>query len=173
MEYYTYTHEHLKALKKYGMMKMLFLFLSCLVVLLQSISWLIVWWKDFEVSTSSMVFVTITLVASILFMFSQVFFMIRNRKIMNTIELEGKYESVRLKVKFSNKASWAGALVFLVRILALLFVVLLGILIVNFVQDYLNWGKIILKVPFMVFLAVGFLNTSAELKFQTIVEKMK
>jgi hypothetical protein len=173
MEHYTYTYGHLNALKKYRQMKILFLTLSCLVVLLQSISWLVVWCKDIEISTSNMVFVTITLIASILFMFSQVFFLFRNKKIMREIEIEGKFETVRLGLRFSNKASWAGAFVFLIKILALLFVVLLGLLIVNFVQDYLNWGKIILKVPFMVFLAVGFLNTSAELKFQTMIEKVK
>ncbi|MBQ8522582.1 MAG: hypothetical protein IJ458_02820 [Clostridia bacterium] len=170
MERYIYTKDHLPALKKYGIMKIMFLLLGCLVLLLQSIAWLVVWFKDIEISVTNMVFVGITLVFTLFFVASQTFWAIRNRKIMDTIKRDGSFATMRLKMKFSNKASWGGGLVVLCRIIAILFVILLGILIVSFIQNYLNWGKIILKMPFMVYCAVGFLNASAELRYQTMVE---
>lgn len=173
MEQFVYTSVHIPALKKYGFMKILFLLLGCLVLLLQSIAWLVVWNKDIDISTSNMVFVTITLVFTLFFVASQAFFAIRNKKIINTINENGFFKTFRIKLKFSNKASIGGGLVVFCRILAVLFVILLGILIVSFIQNYLNWGKVILKMPFMVFCAVGFLNLSAELRFQTLVEQAK
>ncbi len=173
MEKFVYTHIHLPALKKYGTMKILFALLGCLVLLLQSIAWLVVWSRDMEIDTTNMVFVTITLVFSLFFVMGQVFFSVRNRKIMQTIQKDGACATFRTKLRFSNKASWAGGLVLFCRILAVLFVILLGILIVSFIQQYLNWGKIILKMPFMVLIAVGFLNTSAEFRFHSMVEKAK
>lgn len=173
MQDYVYTSEHLDELKKYRTTKILFLLLGCLVLLLQSISWLAVWVKDIPVSTSSMVFVTITLIATFLFVSSQSFFLVRNKQIINTIKEEGKFESKRLKVRFSNKASWSGAFVVFFRIIAVVFVILLVGLIISFVQNYLNWGKIILKMPLMVLLAVQFLSLSAELRYQTMIEKAK
>ena len=173
MEKYVYTEVHLPALKKYSVIKILFLILGCLVLLLQSITWLVVWNKGIDISVTNMVFVGITLVSSLYFVASQVFFAIRNRKIMSTIRREGSFNTKRVKLKFSNKTSFGGALVVFCRIIAILFVILLGILIVSFIQNYLNWGKIILKMPFMVFCAVGFLNLSAELRYQTMVEEAK
>ena len=126
-----------------------------------------------EIDTTNMVFVTITLIFSLFFIAGQVFFSVRNRKIINAVKRDGKFETVRSKLRFSDKASFAGGLVLFCRILAVLFVILLGILVVSFIQQYLNWGKIILKMPFMVLCAVGFLNTSAELRFQTMVDKCK
>ena len=171
MERFIYTPAHLPALKRYGTMKILFSFLGCLVLLLQSIAWLVVWTRDMEIDTTNMVFVTITLVCSLFFVMGQVFFSVRNRKIIAAIKRDGKFETIRSKLRFSNKGSFAGALVVFCRFLAVLFVILLGILVVSFIQQYLNWGKIILKMPFMVLCAVGFLNTSAELRFQSMVEK--
>lgn len=172
MEKYVYTDKHLPAFKKYGMMKILFLLLGCLVLLLQSIAWLVVWNKDIDVNVTNMVFVAITLIFSLYFVASQVFFAIRNRKIMCIIRNNGKFTTKRIKLKFSNKASLGGALIVFARIIALLFVILLGILIVSFIQNYLNWGKIILKMPLMVLCAVQFLNLSAELRFQTVIEEL-
>jgi len=124
------------------------------------------------VSTSSMLFVGITLVASLYFVASQCFFAIRNKKVIKTIKEKGQFVTKRVNLKFSDKSSWAGAFVVFFRIIAILFVFLLGALIVSFVQNYLNWGKIILKMPFMVFCAVGFLNLSAEIRYQTMLEKV-
>jgi hypothetical protein len=173
MEKYVYTTVHLPALKKYGVMKICFLILGCLVLLLQSIAWLVVWNKGIDISVTNMVFVGITLTGTLFFVASQVFFGTRNRKIMAIIKRDGLFNTTRMKLKFSNKASLGGALVVFCRIISVLFVILLGILIVSFIQNYLNWGKIILKMPFMVFCAVGFLNVSAELRFQTLVEEAK
>ena len=172
MKEFVYTSAHINALKKYGVMKVLFLLLGCLVLLLQSIAWLIVWLKDIEISTSSMVFVTITLVATLYFIASQCFFAIRNIKIIRTINTNGEFRTRRIKFKFSNISSWAGGMVIVTRVIAIIFVILMAILTVNFLQNYLNWGKVILKVPFMMFCTVGFLNLSAELRFQTMVEKI-
>lgn len=172
MKEYIYTSAHIETLKKYSFMKMLFLLLGCLVMLLQSLAWLVVWFKDIDISTSSMVFVTITLICSLYFIASQFFFAIRNRKIIKTIKREGKFITRRIRFKFSDKSSWAGGMVILARIIAILFVVLLGILTISFLQNYINWGKVILKMPFMMFCAVGFLNLSAELRYQTMIEKI-
>lgn len=171
MEKYIYTFKHLPALKKYGFMKVLFLLLGCLVLLLQSIAWLVVWNKNISIDITNMVFVTITLVFTIFFVLSQVFFALRNKKIIQIIEQKGSFESFRFKLRFSNKASFGGALVVLCRIIAILFIILLSILVVSFIQNYLNWGKIILKMPFMVLCVVGFLNLSAELRFQEMAER--
>ena len=173
IENYEYTSDQIGELKKYRVMKVLFLLLGCLVLLLQSISWLVVWMKDIPVSTTSMVFVTITLVATFFFITSQWFFLIRNKKIRKTVKEEGRYVGQRLKLRFSNKSSWAGAFVVFFRIIAVVFVLLLGILIVSFIQNYLNWGKVILKMPLMVLLAVQFLSLSAEIRYQTMLEKDK
>ncbi len=172
MKNFVYNKEHLPALKQYNVMKILFLLLGCLVLLLQSIAWLVVWNKDIDINITNMVFVTITLVFALFFVASQVYFAIRNKKIIKSIETQGTFATKRVKIKFSDKTSFGGALVILCRILAVLFVLLLGILIVSFIQNYLNWGKVILKMPFMVFCAVGFLNTSAELRFQAMTEKV-
>lgn len=173
MEKYIYTSDHLRALKKYGIMKIWFLFLGCLVLMLQSMAWLLVWYKEKPATVSDMWFVTITLVFSLFFVASQVFWVKRNRKIMHTIKKDGRFVTNRIKMKFSNKASWGGALVVLSRILAILFVILLGILTVSFIQNYVNWGKVILKMPLTLFCAVSFLNLSAELRYQKIIETAK
>lgn len=173
MEDYVYTSSELDELKKYRTMKILFLLLGCLVLLLQSITWLIVWLRDIPVSTSSKVFVTITLVATFLFIASQSVFLIRNKNIVKIVKEQGRFHSKRIKLKFSDKTTWAGAFVILFRIIAIIIVVLLGVLIVTFIRNYLNWGKIVLKMPLMVLVAVQALNLSAELRYQTMLEKSK
>ena len=172
MQQYIYSSKHLPALKKYGIMKMLFLFLGCLILLLQSITWLIVWVRDMYISTTDMVFVGLTLASAFYFIVSQSYFLVRNNRIMKTIKKDGSFTSMRVKLRFSNKHSWAGGFVVFCRFLVVLFVILLGIMIVNFVQDYLNWGKVILKMPFMVFCAISILNLSAEMRYQTILENI-
>lgn len=173
MEKYIYTKEHIPTLKKYCTAKIVFLLLGCLVLLLQSISWLVVWLKDIDISISSMVFVGITLVFALSFVGSQFFFAVRTKNIIKLINSEGKFITMRIRRGFSDKTSWGGALTVLARVIAVLFVIFLGILIVSFVQNYLNWGKIILKMPLMVFCAVWFLNMSAELRFQSMIETAK
>ncbi len=172
MEQYIYTSKHLDALKKYGFMKILFLLLGCLVMLLQSIAWIIVWLKNIHISTTNMVFVTITLTFSFFFVASQLFFGIRNKRIIKTIKQEGSVTIARMKSKILKTSTLSSGIVLFARIIAILFVILLGILTVSFIQNYLEWGKIILKMPLLMFMAVGFLNWSAELRFQTMVEKV-
>ena len=169
---FVYTSAHMNVLKKYGTMKLLFLLLGCLIILFQSIAWLIVWARDMAVSNSDMIFVGITLLMSFGFMTSQLYFAVRNKKIINIIKNQGKFETKRLKVKFSDRATWAGAFVILVRVLLVLFVILLGVLLVVFIQNYLNWGKILLKMPLMVYFAIAFLDISAELRYQEMIEKV-
>lgn len=173
IENYEYTSEQLDELKKYKIMKVLFLLLGCLVLLLQSISWLVVWMRDIPANLTNKIFVTVTLVSTFFFIASQCLFLVRNKRITNIVKTEGKYVGTRLKLRFSNKGSWAGAFVMFFRIISILFLVLLGILIVSFIQNYLNWGKVILKMPLMVLLAVQFLNLSAEIRYQTMLEKDK
>lgn len=168
---YVYTSAHMQALKKYSVMKILFILLGSLVLLLQSIAWIVVWIRDMDVSVSDMVFVGITLVVSFLFIASQMVYAFRNKKIIKAVEKDGQFVTERTKIKFSNKFSVGGAIVVFCKLMAVLFVILLGILMVSFIQNYLNWGKIILKMPLMVFLAVSFLQTSAELKYQSMLEK--
>lgn len=171
MEQFIYTSKHMGALKKYNFMKTLFVLLGCLVILLQSIAWLVVWMRDMTTTTSDMIFVGVTLISALYFTMSQVFFWVRNNKIIKSVQEGKQFITSRVKMKFSNKSSFAGALVALSKILAVLFVILLGIMIASFVQNYVNWGKVILKMPFMVFCAIGFLNLSAELNYQKMLEK--
>lgn len=171
MEEVVYDKKHLLTLKRYGYAKIMFLLMGCLTLLLQSLAWVVVLFKEVPVSTSSKVFVTITQIGSLLFIISQFALAIRNKHIIKTIITSGKCTTRRLKVKVSNKASFAGGLLVLCRIIAVIFVILLGILVVNFLQNYLNWGKVILKMPIMILLAVEFLNSSAELKFKALLER--
>lgn len=172
MKQYVYTSAHSTTLNKYRTIKILFLVLGCLVLLLQSICWLIVWGKNMPVSTSDMVFVTITLVASFLFILAQLFFAVRNNQIIRAVRENGECQNVRLGAKFFRQRTFAHGLVILSRIISIVFVLLLGILIVNFIQDYLNWGKVILKLPLMVLLVVEVLNMTAEIRYQTMLEEV-
>ena len=172
MRQYVYTRAHAKTLDKYRTIKVLFLVLGCMVLLLQSICWLIVWSKDMSVSTSDMVFVTITLVASFLFVLSQLFFAMRNNKIIKAINQFGECMTPRYGESFFRKRTIAKGLALFMRIISVVFVLLLGILMVNFVMDYLNWGKVILKLPLMVLIVVEVLNVSAEIKYQTMLTKV-
>ena len=172
MEDFEYRPAHIKALKKYETTKLVFMLLGCLTLLLQSIAWLVVWFKDKPITTSDMVFVAITLAGTLMFIGSQFFYYKRNRQMIKIIKQYGSLTMKRSKMRFSNKNSVAGGLVVFYRIVAVLFVILLGILIVSFIQNYLNWGKIILKMPFMVYCAVGFLNRSADFRFNIMIEKI-
>jgi len=132
---------------------------------------LVVWVKDMHASVSDMWFVGITLVYSLYFVASQIFFILRGKYIVKKIKQDGQFTTMRVKMRFSDKSSFAGAVVVLCRIIAVLFVMLLAILTVSFIQNYLNWGKIILKMPIMVLIAVGFLSMSADLRYQAMIEK--
>ena len=172
MTKFEYKSAHLKVLKKFGTAKIMFLLLGCLTLLLQSIAWLVVWYNDKPISTSDMVFVAITIIAALLFICTQFFYYRRNSKIMAAVKQYGSIDVPRSKARYSDKGSWAGGLVVLYRVFAVLFVILLGILVVSFIQNYLNWGKVILKMPFMVYCAVGFLNSSADFRFNIESEKI-
>ena len=173
MEDYIYKASHFKILRKYGLMKLLFLLLGCLVLLFQSMSWLIVWYRDMSSSLSDKIFVAITLGATFTFMVSQMYFYTRTNKIMRAIREEGSYTLKRFKLKFSKKTSFAGALAVLCRIITVVFIVLLGIMVVNFIKDYVNWGKVILKMPFMFYCAISMLSVSSEFRYQALLDKNK
>jgi len=173
MQQFIYNSKHLPVLKKYKTIKLLFLFLGCLVLALQSICWLIVWVKNKPITNSDMIFVGITLASALYFVASQSMMIVRNKKMMNIVKDGGSVATMRVKMKFSKKSSFAGILVVFARILAILFVIALVGVIISFIQNYINWGKVILKMPFMVLCAVSMLNISAELRYQTMVEKVK
>jgi len=172
MEDFVYTSVHLKTLKKYAFFKLLFMLLGCLVLLLQSLTWLVVWVKDKPATTTDMVFVAVTIVGSFMFIATQFFFFNRNRNMINIIRQHGSLTIRRTKLRFSNKHSWAGGLVVFYRILTLVFIILLGIGVYSFIKNYVNWGKVILKMPFMIYCAVTALNRSSDLRFQVNIEKL-
>ena len=160
MKDYTYNSNHLNLLKKYGTIKLMFILMFCLVLLLQSMTWLIVWSKDVDIIKSDMVFVVITLIGSLAMMATQMIQYRINFNIIKNVQSEGSFTTRAFKTNFSNKSSWAWGYVLLTRILCVLFIILLGIVVYNFVQNYVNWGEIILKAPMMLFIAIGFLNLS-------------
>ncbi len=172
MTKFEYKSAHLKILKKFGVAKLLFLMLGCLTLLLQSIAWLVVWYNDKPTTTSDMVFVAITIIASLLFIAAQFFYYKRNSKIMAAVKQYGSIDVARPRARYSDKTSWTAGLAVFYRVIAVLFVILLGILTVSFIQNYVNWGKVILKMPFMVYCAVAFLSTSAEFRFNIESEKI-
>lgn len=172
MKLYTYTRAHVKALDRYRTIKLLFLLLGCLTLLLQSICWLIVWNKGISVSTTDMVFVTITLIAAFLFVLSQLFFAVRNNKIIKEIDQTGECRYPRYGESFFRKRTIASGLALFMRIISVVFLILLGILIINFIRDYLNWGKVILKLPLMMLIVVEVVNISAEIRHQTMLTKV-
>ena len=172
MTKFEYKSAHLKILNKYSTAKLLSLLLGCLTLLLQSIAWLLVWFNDKPVTTSDMVFVTITIVGALSFICAQFFYYMRNKRIIKAVKQHGSAQAIRSKLRYSDKGSWAGGLVVFYRVLGILFVILLGILVVSFIQNYLNWGKIILKMPFMVYCTVGFLNSSVDFRFNIEAEKI-
>lgn len=172
MEQFIYTKNHFEALKKYKTMKVLFLALGCFVLALQSITWLVVWLRDMPVKVSDMWFVGITLIYSLYFVISQIFMIIYTNRIISTVNREGSYTTKRLRVRLSDKSTFAGAYTIFCKIMAIVFVVVLAIMLVNFVMDFVNWGKVILKTPLVVLCAIQFLNTSAELSYQTLLEKV-
>jgi len=171
MEDFVYTSVHIKTLKKYGSSKLLFLLLGCLVLLLQSLAWILVWVRDMPSTTTDKVFVAVTILGSFMFISTQMFFFNRNRNMINIIKQQGSLIMKRTRIRFSNKNSLGGGIVVFYKVLAVIITVLLGISIVAFIQNYVNWGKIILKMPFIVYCAVGALNRTADIRFQIAIEK--
>lgn len=172
MEQFVYTKNHIDAIKKYKTMRVLFLALGCFVLALQSITWLVVWLRDVPVKISDMWFVGITLVYSLYFVASQIFFIVHSRRIMAIVAKDGSYTTRRVKLRFSDKSTIGGAIAVFCKILAVIFVFVLGVMIFNFITDFVNWGKVILKTPLVVLCAIEFLNLSAEISYQAMLEKV-
>ena len=171
MEQFVYTKKHLDALKKYRVMKIMFLVLGCFVLALQSITWLTVWIKNVPVKVSDMWFVGITLVYSLYFVASQIFYIIHGRRIVNAVKKQGSFTTMRIKLRFSDKSTVAGAFAVFCKVLAVIFIFVLGVMIYNFVTDFVTWGKIVSKTPLIVLCAVKFLSLSEEISYQSIFEK--
>lgn len=171
MEDFVYTTKHLPVLKKYGTMRILFLLLGCLVILLQSITWLIVWYKDMTITAMDMAFVGVTLTLCLFFIASQVFLAGINARTISGIKINGLCAGK--KPKAPKNVSVAGGFRILIHFITILFVVLLGVLIVSFVQNYLNWGEVILKMPFMVYCSVSLLNVSANTKYKSLLGQIQ
>ena len=172
MEQFVYTKNHLDALKKYKTMKVLFLALGCFVLALQSIIWLVVWVKDMPVKVSDMWFVGITLVNALQFVTSQIFFIIHTRHIKIALNKQGTFTTRRVKLRFSDKSTFGGAVVVFSKILAVIFAFILGVMIFNFITDFVTWGKVILKTPLLVLCAIQMLHLSAEVNYQSMLEKV-
>ena len=132
---------------------------------------LIVWYKDIDVNTTNKVFVTVTLICSFMFVISQCFFIVHTKKIVKNIKLNGHFAAKRPRIISASKPTLASAMVVFARIISIVIIILLGVLIASFIENYLNWGKIILKMPIMVFIAIGFLNFSAELRYDKVLDK--
>lgn len=172
MEQFVYTKNHINAVKKYKTMRVLFLALGCFVLALQSIAWLVVWLKNMPIKISDMWFVGITLIYSLYFVISQIFLIIHSRRILERIKKEGSYTTLRIKIRLSDKTTFGGTLTIFAKVLFVIFIILLAIVVTNFISDIVNWGKIILKMPLLVLCAVEFLNLSAELNYQAMLEKL-
>lgn len=173
VEEYTYNAGHLNLLKKSGVLKLIFSFIFCLIIILQALAWLIVWSKDMSFTTTDTVFVAITILGCLAMLVSQIYFYRHNQTITEHVKIEGSYTTKRLKFKFSQKSSWSWGYLVLTNIITIVFVILLGIMVVNFIQNYVNWGRIILKMPLMLFLAVASLQVSANLRYESLLEKSK
>lgn len=172
MEQFVYTKKHLDALKKYKTTKVLFLALGCFILALQSIIWLVVWVRDMPVKVSDMWFVGITLVYSLQFVSTQIFYIIHTRRIMSTVKKQESFTTRRLKLRFSDKSTFAGAIIVFSKVLVVVFTFILGVMIFNFITDFVTWGKVILKTPIVILCAIEFLDLSAEVNYQAMLEKV-
>ena len=173
MKIITYDKKHMSTLKEYCVIKLMFVFLISLVLLLQSAIWLIVWHRNKSFSISDMVVVGITICSCITMLISQMVYYRYNKQIVNQIDEEGKFEVRRdLNYRFNAKSSWSWGVLLLFRIFTIVIAILTGILVVEFVQDYLNWGKVILKMPILILLLIAFMNTSASLRLRSSIDKI-
>ena len=91
---------------------------------------------------------------------------------MAIVAKDGSYTTRRVKLRFSDKSTIGGAIAVFCKILAVIFVFVLGAMIFNFITDFVNWGKVILKTPLVVLCAIEFLNLSAEISYQAMLEKV-
>ena len=92
---------------------------------------------------------------------------------MSAINKEGSFTTRRVKLRFSDKSTFAGAFTVFCKILAVIFVFILAAMLYNFVIDFVSWGKVILKTPIVVLCAIEFLNMSSEISYQAMIEKIK
>ncbi len=173
MKSVTYDKKHLSTLKEYCVIKLMFTFLISLVLLLQSAIWLIVWHRNKSFSISDMVVVAITLGCCISMIISQMTYYRYNRNIVKQINEEGKFEIRRdINFRFNAKSGLSWGILLLFRIFTITIAILTGILVVEFVQDYLNWGEVILKMPILLLLLIAFMNTSASLRLRCAIDKI-
>lgn len=168
----TYDERHLSILKEYCVIKLMFTFLISLVMMLQSAIWLIVWYKEKTILTSDVIAVTITLIGCLAMIISQMIYYRHNTNIVNEIEQKGSSEVRDLNFRFNSKSGLAWGLLALFRILAFLLSILTGILIVQFIRDYVNWGEAILKMPIVILMLIAFMNTSASLRLRSAIDKI-
>ena len=83
-----------------------------------------------------------------------------------SLDKNGSFTVKKYTVPYANKNSWAWGYVLLSRIIAVVCVILLGIMLVTFFQNYLNCGRIILKMPLMLYISMAFINLSGVLRFE-------
>lgn len=173
MKEFHYDARHLKLLYKYRTTRTLFMTLFCFVILFQSVSWLVVWMSDGEVSTMDMWFVGVTLAFSLIQFICHTWLYSYNNRIISQIEQVGSAEGFVSKLSVNEKSTFSNMLMILCRIICVLFAVFVGICIFSFIDNFMNWGKILLKIPALVMLLVAFLNLSGVLRFNQLLANQK
>lgn len=169
MKSFCYNTSHLTLLYKYRTTRILFMTLFCFVILLQSVSWLIVWMNGTVASVMDMVFVGVTLIVSLIQFISHSWLYAYNNRIIREVETNGSAVGLMSAINFNDKTSFGNGLIVFCRILTVVFAIFVGIAMFNFVQDFLNWGKVMLKIPALVMLVVISLNLSGMLRFNKLV----
>lgn len=173
MKSFCYNTSHLTLLHKYKTTRILFMTLFCFVILLQSISWLIVWMDGAVASTMDMVFVGVTLIISFIQFIVHAWLYAYNNRIIKEVKTNGSAVGLMSAIKFNDKTSFGNGLIVFCRILTVVFTVFVGIAMFNFVENFLNWGKVLLKIPALVMLVVMSLNLSGMLRFNKLVLENK
>lgn len=173
MKEFQYNRSHLNLLYKYRTTRLLFMTLFCFVILFQSVAWLIVWMNEIEASVMDMTFVGVTLGLSLFEFISHAWLYTYNNRVIAEIEQNGTATGYVSRLTVNEKSTFANILLVLCRIITVVFTIFVGICIFNFVENFVNWGKILLKIPALVMVVVAFLNLSGILRFNQLLSHQK
>lgn len=172
MKSFKYDSRHLKLMYKYRTMRILFMTLFCFVILFQSVAWLMVWMGDEPISTMDMIFVGATLLLSLTEFICHAWLYYYNNRLIASVEQTGLAEGF-VSVISANESALSRILLGFCRLLVIVFAVFVGICVFSFVDNIINWGEILLKIPALVMLLVAFLNLSGIIRYNQllVVEK--
>lgn len=173
MKEFQYNRSHLDLLHKYRITRLLFMTLFCFVIIFQSVSWLVVWMGDIEVSVTDMVFVGVTLGLSLVEFICHAWLYAYNNRVIAEVEQNGSATGYVSRLAVNESSTLANALLVFCRVITVLFTIFVGICIFNFVDNVLNWGRILLKIPALVLVVVGFLNLSGTLRYNKLLSVKK